>query len=243
MAVSDIERHYADSDALCRAVREHSGGTAILSFSRGKDALASWCKMRRFFDRIVPYYMHPIPELLSFERESLDYYAEKMGTEILTVPHPNLIGRMLKNEIYQSPERCPLLEAAALPPMAHADVERWVRRKAGAPDAWIGIGTRSADSPDRLANIRKHGSLNPARRAFFPVFDWNIVDVEGALRAEGLALPADYLLFDRTLDGIDDRFLEPLRLHHPTDYAKVIRWFPMAGLDRKRRLFAAGAKS
>lgn len=48
-------------------------------------------------------------------------------------------------------------------------------------------------------------------------------------------LPVDYKLFGRTFDGIDYRFLKPIKENFPRDYEKIITWFPLAELELFRR--------
>jgi hypothetical protein len=38
-------------------------------------------------------------------------------------------------------------------------------------------------------------------------------------------------MFGRSFDGLDLRFLVPLKKHRPKDYAKVLEWFPLADLE------------
>ncbi len=45
---------WPDSDTLCRQMAEETGGICFPSFSRGKDSIAAWLQLRRYFDRIIP---------------------------------------------------------------------------------------------------------------------------------------------------------------------------------------------
>jgi len=51
------------------------------------------------------------------------------------------------------------------------------------------------------------------------------------IRAANIRLPVDYRWFGRTLDGLDYRFLAPLKAHAPRDYARVLEFFPLAELE------------
>ena len=46
-----------------------------------------------------------------------------------------------------------------------------------------------------------------------------------------IKLPIDYQWFGRSFDGIDMRFLGPLREHSPKDYQTLLDWFPLADLQ------------
>jgi hypothetical protein len=233
----DPQRHFADSDILCRYIADMSGDTALISFSTGKDALAAWFRVRPYFARLVPFYMYLVPEL-GFVERSLQYYEERLGTPILRLPHPGMV-RMLRELVFQPPERIDAIECAVLPRLTYEHVEAHVRRLVEAPNAYVAIGTRTADSPIRLTNVRRYGAANHKRRSFFPVFDWKLDDVIACIQRERIKLPVDYRLFGRTFDGLDYRFLEPIRREFPEDYERILAWFPMADLELKRREYAA----
>lgn len=236
MGATAFERHHRDSDALCRYVREVSGDTVIVSFSRGKDAIAALHQCRRYWSRVVPFFLGVIPGL-RFEEEDLKRWEDVLGAEVYRYAHPSLF-RMLRARVYQTPARDRLIDTLDLPSAnaySYTTIEEDVRRRAGVPDAFIAIGTRSADSLARRTNMIRTGTLNPARRSFFAVFDWKADDVERAIRELGQPLPIDYRIFGRSFDGIDARFMLPMREHLPDDFARVLRWFPLADLDLHRR--------
>lgn len=235
----DLPRHHPNSGALCDAVLKSNGPTVLLSFSGGKDAIAAWLQLReRGFMRIVPFYYYLVPGLEFVER-SLRYYEEYFETPILRVPNPNLL-RMLREFVFQPPERAAILESMApLPSYRFEHLEAHVRRVSDVHGAWCAVGTRTADSPIRLANVRRYGSLNPKRRTFLPVYDWKIADVVASIERAGVRLSPEYLWFGRTFDGIDARFLAPMRDHAPRDYERVLSFFPMAQLEIMRRNLGA----
>ena len=231
---------FADSKELCAYVRERHGSTVLLAFSTGKDALAALAQLRETgFERIVPFYRYSIPGL-EFVEESLRYYEEHVfRAPIYRVPHPGL-ARMLKNFVHQTPERCVDIERSEIVAYTYEQANATVRRRAGlAPDVFVAVGDRAADSPSRRFNVLVHGPINERNLRFAPVFDWRADDVDAALVRHGFKLPVDYELFFRTFDGIDHRFLEPIKRRFPRDYAKILQWFPLADLDLWRRTWAA----
>lgn len=70
-----------DGDAVCKFVRAEHGPTALLAFSRGKDSIAAWLTLRKYFDNVVPLFWYLVPDL-EFELESLDYFERFFGTKI-----------------------------------------------------------------------------------------------------------------------------------------------------------------
>lgn len=229
------QRHHNNSHELREYVRRASGDTVILSFSCGKDAIAAWLALRPHFARVVPFYLYLIPGL-SFIEEGLRYFEDFFGEKILRFPQPNLY-RMLKDRVFQPPERFNIIEEAGLTALSYDEIETTVRARIGRPEAFMATGVRSADSPNRRTAIMKHGSLNPSRKVFYPVYDWNIADVDRAIRQARVRMPVDYRLFGRTFDGIDERFLYPLKEHYPADFRRILEWFPLAELMLHRRRF------
>ena len=70
--------------------------------------------------------------------------------------------------------------------------------------------------------------MKPGNRKVSTIYDWQKHEVMDAITQAGIPLPVDYEWFGRSFDGIDRRFLEPLRNHAPEDYQRVLDWFPLA---------------
>lgn len=214
-----------------------AGQTVLLAFSRGKDSLAAWLALRDAGARVVPYHLYLVPGL-AFVDESLAYYEDWFGTPIINLPHPSLY-RWLANLMYQPPERCRVIEAARITVPSYAQVNEMIREHFGLPpDAWVCDGVRAADSPNRRTAIASHGPVNQAIRTQKVVWDWRKQHVMAAIRAAAVELPPDYAWFGRSFDGLDRRFLEPIRHHAPADYARILEWFPLADLELHRRAAA-----
>ena len=98
----------------------------------------------------------------------------------------------------------------------------------------VADGVRAADSIVRRASIKRYGALKRKGRKVSVVWDWRKAAVMGRIERSGIALPPDYDWFGRSFDGIDARFLGPLREHSPDDYARVLEWFPLAEMDLLR---------
>lgn len=236
-----VQRKHADSDALCRYVAERSGGVCLLSFSTGKDSIAAWLQCRRYFRRIVPFYLENPPGMAFVER-TLRYYEEVFATPILRMPHP-AFARMHRALTYQPPECCAEIEAVQLPVYKYSDVEDHVRELAGLTrDAYVAIGVRQSDSIWRRVNISAQGSLNPTRRSFQCVYDWSGRRVVDEIAAAGIMLPVDYRIWGRSFDGLQYEFLEPLRRHFPDDYARLLQWYPLADVEIFRREVVCAAR-
>ena len=210
-------------------VREHQSET-LLAFSRGKDSIAAWLAIRECFDRVVPYYMYRIPGLELVE-ESLAYYERFFGVRIVRMPHPAL-HRQLNEFVFQPPERCLVIEQAGLPSHSYDDVRRAVAFDHGMPDdTLMADGIRSADSPIRRIAIKTHGTISWTKRVYHPVHDYLKDGLISLIKRHGVRLPIDYQLFGRSFDGLDLRFMLPLKKHRPDDYRRVLEWFPLVELE------------
>lgn len=228
-----MERHFGNSDELCKYVAGISD-TVILSFSVGKDSIGAWLHMRKYFKKIVPYYFYLIPGL-DFVETALKYYEEYFGTQIAQLPHPSLY-RMLNNLVFQSPENCSAVEDIELEEHDYDNiVKKWKRDVRLGTDMFVAHGTRACDSLMRRTSLKKWGSLNPRRRTFMPIYDWNKARLKECLVENNIKLPVDYEMFGRSFDGIDYRFLAPIKERFPADYEKILEYFPLAELEILRR--------
>jgi 3'-phosphoadenosine 5'-phosphosulfate sulfotransferase (PAPS reductase)/FAD synthetase len=202
----------------------------LLAFSTGKDAIAAWLAIRDSFEAVHPYYLYLVPGL-EFVEESLDYFEQWFGQPIARLPHPSL-HRWLNGLVFQPPERCIVIEQAKLPDHSYADIRAAMIAQRNLPEhAMVADGVRAADSPLRRVAIMTRGPISRAQGRYHPVWDWRKADLVDCLRRHGVRLPVDYELFGRSFDGLDLRFLLPLKRHRPADYRRVLEWFPLAELE------------
>lgn len=226
---------YTTSAELCEQMAQECD-TAILAFSCGKDSIAAWLQMRKYFKRIVPYYCYLVPEL-EFVEKSLKYYEDFFGCHIYRLPHASLY-RLLRNLVFQPPQNVSKIADAPLVDDNYDDtmIGEIIRARANLPyDAYVGNGVRMADSPMRRLGIKNHGAVNHSQGKFYPIYDWKKADIIAALDEANVKLPIDYKLFGRTFDGIDYRFLKPIKDNFPRDYERIITWYPLAELELFRR--------
>ncbi len=220
---------FHNSDDLNTYVSQLCGRRCLLSFSCGKDSIGAWLRLRQDFDLVLPYFLYIVPDL-EFVDEALDYYERFFGVHILRIPHPSLY-RMLNNLVFQPPDRWPIIESLNLPSFDYDDVNAILRHDYDLPDVYQASGVRSNDSMQRRTAMLTHGPLNEKRRTFATIFDWSADDLYSAIERAGCKLPVDYLWFGRTFDGIDYRFLKPIRDNAPRDYQRILDWFPLADLE------------
>lgn len=230
--MDETKRFFDNSDEICRYVSDITDGVCILSFSRGKDSIVSWLKLKRFFKIIVPVYLYSIRGL-SFVEDSIKYYEDFFKTRILQMPHPSYY-RWFNKFVFQAPDNLWKIESLGLPDFTYDDVFDIIREKCGIKAAFGATGVRSSDSVMRRMIINKYGPLNWKRKTFFPVFDYKKEDLVHELNGSGIHLPVDYLWFGRTFDGIDYRFISVIKEKSPGDYEKIINMFPLVELETKK---------
>lgn len=214
------------SEKLCKEITEQSGGVCILGFSRGKDSLAAWLQLRKYFNRIIPFHCASIPGL-SFAETSLRYYEEYFGTKIERMMSGG-VSAAISNLVYQVPHDEPLIDSMEFMVYDNHIIAECLRHKYKAPKAWCAFGINLTDSIDRRIYVTKNQGRNPARRTFYPCFDWTKKMILQAIDEAGLKLPGDYLLASRTLAGTPTyRHMQRMREVFPEDYERVKKCFPL----------------
>ena len=237
---ADLRLRYPHGPDLCRQIAAESP-TVLLAFSRGKDALASFCAMResRAFKEIILFHEYLIPNL-QFVNDSLKHFEDLFGQRIYNVPHPSLY-RWLNNLVFQPPENCAVIERYNLPSFSFADLMQELKIDLNLPPTtYTATGVRAADSLIRRMSVVRNGPVNQNQRSFLPIWDWSQADVRSCLERNKITLPVDYEIFGRTFDGIDYRFLKPIHDRFPEDFARILKWFPLADLELYRREFYEG---
>ena len=66
--MADLRKHFDNSDELCEYMADLCNGCTLLAFSTGKDSIVAWLKLRRYFRKIVPYYLYCVPNLEFIEK-------------------------------------------------------------------------------------------------------------------------------------------------------------------------------
>lgn len=210
-----------------------------VAFSGGKDAIATEIAMQESGVDTVLAHLYLIPgkvpgETLGFIEDGLKRLEDHWQKPIHRYPHPSFY-RWLNNFVFQAPEHCAVIEAAKLPSPTYEQMWALIRYDLGLdPDTWVADGVRAADSLVRRASIKKHGAMKVNSRKVSPIWDWLQGSVYEVIEKSNIPLPVDYELFDRSFDGIDHRFLAPMKDRFPDDFVQVLNWFPLAELELVR---------
>jgi hypothetical protein len=222
------------SSAEVRAELKREAKPVLLSFSAGKDAVGVWVAIQELGIEVVPFYMFLVPDL-EFVEVGLQYYEKFFGQRIRRYPHPSL-HRMLRTFTFQAPENLAILEHANLPDFDYSDLETRIKSDLKLPlETWTLSGVRASDSLNRRTSIMRHGPFLKNKQKCLPIWDWKNNMLSCALRGAGVKLTVDYKMFGRSFDGIDARFLGPIKTHFPRDFEKIIEFFPLAELELFRQ--------
>lgn len=218
--------------AACEALARETD-TVVLKFSTGKDSTACWLRLRDFFPHILPIYHYWCPDLTFVER-TLCMYEAFFGQTIIRAPHPNFLNFSAQGA-YAYPHRQGVLEAYNFDRATYESVTVAVCVDAEVPiDTWAAIGTKAWDSPIRMRMANESGAVNVTRREFQPVLDLRHAEVLAMLTAAHCPLSEDYAVFGRSFDGLQYRYVSKLRTAYPDDYARLLLWFPLLGVEWTR---------
>lgn len=224
---------YRNSDELCQAMAERTNGVTLLRFSCGKDAIASYIQLRRYFHTIIPVYHYLHPDL-SFVNKSLEYYEGIIGRHIIRVPN-QMLYKHLNSGLFQTKRSWEAILNYDLPNFDNDDVNEYIKEDLGLDQGvFTAVGVRAADSLNRRRSIKMHGAVNEKRKSFFPVYDWNMERLVKEIWRSGIKLPIDYKIWGKSFDGLDYRFIKPLKDHFPEDYDKLREYFPLIDVEIKR---------
>lgn len=224
------------SSAEIRKRLKDEGRPVLVAFSGGKDCLAATLALMDEGIDVRPAHLYGIPGdkpnyAIGFVERALDRYEEQLGVEIVRYPHPSLY-RKLQALVFQPPERISIIKAAGMGGFTYEQIWDEIRVDLGLePDTWVADGVRASDSLVRRASIKRHGAIKQATHKVSPVYDWLKGSVYDYIKMHDIDLPIDYELFDRSFDGIDYRFIKPIKENLPEDYETIKKWFPLVELE------------
>lgn len=209
------------------------GGPVIVAFSGGKDSLATYFALRDIGIETYLVALYAVPGL-KFQEDYWDYLECELGQTIYRYPSPAMF-RFLRHGLFQSQARVEMLQQTDLASVDYDVVWRLVREDLGLPaDTWVADGVRANDAPHRRMSIGRWGPMKEHSRKVSPVYDWGIVKVREVIAENGIKPAPDYEWFGRTFDGLDAKFVAPLREHAPDDFARLLQWFPLLEVELVR---------
>lgn len=217
------------TDALCTEIAKKSKGTIFFGFSGGKDSLAAWLQLRKFFTRIIPFHCASIPNL-DYKTKYLDYLEEQFQTKILRLMGEDLPMALVRYVYQESPWACDEIDQfLEVEDYSKVEILEYLRYKFNLPRAWCAFGISASDSIDRRIYCNKTGGKNESHRSFYPCWDWPRSEIIGAIRDSGIKLSAEYRYAKRSMGGVPSAtYNKIMREHFPRDFEKLLKWYPLA---------------
>lgn len=227
--------HTEETDRLCETIAKKSNGTIFLMLSAGKDSLAAWLQLRRWFRRIIPFHCASIPGY-EFKKAYLDYLEYEFQTKILRLMGEDLMMALSRYVYQESPWMCDMIdEELDVEDYSKLDILGYLRMKYNLPRAWCACGISAFDSIDRMIYCRKTGGKSDENRTFYPCWNWPRKEIIGAIRDSGLKLSSEYKYCKRSLGGVPcSTYNKVLMEHYPKDWERLLKWYPLAEVKNYR---------
>lgn len=231
--------HSMPSKEALPIVARECGGRALVSFSGGKDSVGCVLALREHFDKLHLFHMYTVPGLRIVE-ETLTYYERLWGLRITRVPH-FIFHKHLKEGVFQAWHRLPIIDWWDPQDFTYDEMCEWIMADLGWPaEAPMAVGIRYDDSIFRQASLRKTGCYNANRNTLYPIFDWSRADLRAKLIETQTRLGPEYRFCGRSFsgNGLDYRYIAPLKQHYPDDYERLRYWYPMLDAELMRYEFS-----
>lgn len=201
--------------------------SVIVGFSGGKDSIVTLDLCCRYFKIVHVFFMYQIPGL-SFQEASIRYVENRYKVDVMRIPHFEL-SNFLRYGVFRKPD----FELGIVKPI---DVYTWLRLQTNT--WWIAAGERINDSIVRRAMIKQSGSVDYKRGRFYPIAAFTKADIVGYIKHHKLKVSPESNILGHSFRSLMPDDLSAIKKHYPSDYKKVIDWFPLAeaGLFRQSML-------
>lgn len=189
----------------------------VLFYSCGKDSIALLHLCRKRFKEVVCVYMEFVPGLTHNQR-LLDHVAPN---KLLRLPHW-MTSHYIANNYMRIHNRIETKKIKL------ADVEAYARAQTGIE--WIVTGMKQSDSLNRRLMMRNFDmqAIQEQYKKAHPLSVWKNSEVLSYIKQNRLPQPIKYV--EGRSQGIDlsAACLAFLKKHHPADYQKILKVFPLA---------------
>lgn len=197
--------------------------SVLVGFSGGKDSIVTLDLCVRYFDTVQPFFMYICPNL-EFQEETLRWYENRYGLEIIRIPHFDM-SSFLKWGSFRDPNY-------SVPEVDIKETYNYLREKTGIH--WVAAGERIDDSTVRRAVIRHNGTIDPKRGRFWPVANWSKKDIMQYIKMRKLKLPKDSREIGFSFRSLSGKELSVIKRVYPSDYQKILDMYPFAGAAVER---------
>lgn len=203
----------------------------IVTFSGGKDSLATLDLCTRQFERVEAVFMYWVRGL-EFQQRIIRWTEDRYGIKIHQVPHFEIASLMGSQVLSYYRPSYPAYRATSA-----RELDDHIRRHFGIE--WIASGEKMVDSIERRAMMSASGQWDKARMHYYPLMHWTTKQVVNYNRFRNIILPAEYAFLRRSWAGFIGEDLVEIRKHYPDDYRKILEVFPFAeAITRRYELYS-----
>lgn len=207
--------------------------SVLVSFSMGKDSIATMDLCFKYFKHVQPFFMYMVPGL-RFQEEALAKYEHHYNTHIIRVPHFET-SDFYRYGSFRDPDY-------SVPRVKIKDVYNLVRKKTGI--TWIAGGEKINDSIVRRAMLKHSGSIDTQRGRFYPVMYWTDKEVKQYIKMNKLLYPKFNQELRFSFHSLAGKELSAIKHIYPQDYERILKFFPeaKAGVLRYEAYQKGGSK-
>lgn len=208
----------APPTSLLRAIETQSliCDRVLVSFSGGKDSVATLDLCMRFFREVEGFFMYQV-EGLSFQDSIIRYYEDRYGIPIHKIPHFQLSEFLRYGSFRPFDLNVPIISVKETYDYIRDETGFW----------WIAAGERINDSLWRRGMIKGSGTIDLKRGRFFPVAEWSKQDVLAYIRQRKLRTSPESAKLGFSFRSLQGRDMALVKKFYPEDYQKIKTWFPL----------------
>lgn len=222
----------SDTLSMLQGIRDSGHAEIIVSYSGGKDSLATLDLCSRVFERVHAYFLYWCKGLETEER-LLRMAEKRWNCTVTRLPSPAIQTYLSGSYGKRVAQR-----------RRYKLEDTWAIMRDRTGVEWIAFGQRMDESIERAGMLKESkGVMDDARRVY-PLWDWKAKDVFAYLRNRRIPIPTNFGSEDTGGCGLDPQTLLWLRENEPGDYAKVLEAFPRAAalIERERVRLKQGEK-
>lgn len=191
--------------------------SVLVSFSMGKDSIATMDLCFKYFKHVQPFFMYMVPGL-KFQEEALAKYEHHYNTKIIRVPHFETAD-FYRFGSFRDPDY-------SVPRVKISKIYDYLRHETGIH--WIAGGEKINDSIVRRAMLKHSGSIDEQRGRFFPVMYWSDKDIKQYINMNHLLYPKFNRELGFSFHSLAGKELSAIKQIYPSDYERILKFFPEA---------------
>lgn len=202
-----------------------------LGFSTGKDSLACALLCQELGVKFIPFFFYHIPDL-SFVERNIKMYEDKLGIEVVRLPHPMLYD-YIRHQDFQPPKMINYMDSFNFPHLSFEELINYYLDSQGIDEyLYDVVGMRAAESFNRRKVFEKMGSgIDDKKYKIYPIWNWKNEDVKNYIASKGVKLTDDYDIWRRSFDGLKYQFLFGVKKRYPEDWQLIKEYFPLIEIE------------